>query len=91
MVRERAQLGWTPERKHTQAEVCRTAAFGFEQGLTGYTRLKLLKEGAYSQQEAEAAVGLRTDNGPKQAARENTQNIEVEMENSGFIDEEIVT
>jgi bud site selection protein 20 len=56
-----------------------------------YIRLKLLKEGAYSQQEAEAAVGLRTDNGPRQAAKENTQNMEIEMENSGLIEEESAT
>jgi bud site selection protein 20 len=36
-------------------------------------------------------VGLRTDNGPRQAAKENTQDMEVEMENSGLIEEVVAT
>jgi bud site selection protein 20 len=50
-----------------------------------------LKDEPYTQKEAEAAIGLRTDNGPKQAAKEKTQDIEVEMENSGFLDDSLVT
>ncbi|KFY26128.1 hypothetical protein V491_01447 [Pseudogymnoascus sp. VKM F-3775] len=40
-------------------------------------RVKALKEEPYSQKEAEAAVGLRTDNGPLRASKPQT--IEVEM------------
>ena len=50
-------------------------------------RVKALKEEPYTQKEAEAAVGLRTDNGPRVAAKENVRDIEVEMENSGFLEE----
>ena len=44
-------------------------------------RLKALKDEPYTQKEAEAAIGLRTDNGPRRTAIES---IEVEMENSGL-------
>lgn len=54
-------------------------------------RVKALKDEPYSQKEAEAAIGLRTDNGPRQAAKENTTNVEVEMENSGSLEDSIVT
>jgi hypothetical protein len=50
------------------------------------SRVKALKEEPYTQKEAEAAVGLRTDNGPRMRAKENTKNTEVEMENSGFLE-----
>lgn len=50
-----------------------------------------MKDEPYTQKEAEAAIGLRTDNGPKQAAKENTKDMEVEMENSGFLEDSIVT
>ena len=50
-----------------------------------------MKDGPYTQKDAEAAIGLRTDNGPRQAANENTKDMEVEIENSGFIDEELAT
>jgi bud site selection protein 20 len=53
--------------------------------------VKALKEEPYTQKEAEAAIGLRTDNGPRQTAKENTQDVEVEMENSGFLEEEVAT
>jgi bud site selection protein 20 len=53
--------------------------------------LKALKDEPYTQKEAEAAIGLRTDNGPRQAAKENTMDTEVEMENSGFVDDSLVT
>lgn len=46
-----------------------------------------LKDEPYTQKEAEAAIGLRTDNGPRLAAKENTKDMEVEMENSGFLDD----
>lgn len=52
-----------------------------------FDRLKALKEEPYTQKEAEAAVGLRTDNGPRMAAKENVKDVEVEMENSGFLEE----
>ncbi len=50
-----------------------------------------MKDEPYTQKEAEAAIGLRTDNGPRQAATENTQNVEVEMENSGFLEDSLAT
>jgi bud site selection protein 20 len=50
-----------------------------------------LKAEPYTQKEAEAAIGLRTDNGRRQAARENMKDTEVEMENSGFIEEGLAT
>ena len=54
-------------------------------------RLKALKEEPFTQKEAEAAVGLRTDNGPRMAAKENVKDVEVEMENSGFLEEDTAT
>ncbi|CZR57519.1 probable BUD20 Protein involved in bud-site selection [Phialocephala subalpina] len=60
-------------------------------GSTHKRRVKALKDEPYSQKEAEAAIGLRTDNGPRQAAKENTKDVEVEMENSGFLEDSIVT
>ncbi|KUJ14730.1 zinc finger protein [Mollisia scopiformis] len=60
-------------------------------GSTHKRRVKALKDEPYTQKEAEAAIGLRTDNGPKQAAKENTKDMEVEMENSGFLEDSIVT
>lgn len=50
-----------------------------------------MKDAPYTQKEAEAAIGLRTDNGPRQAAKENTMSVEVEMENSGILEDSIVT
>ena len=50
-------------------------------------RVKALRDEPYTQKEAEAAIGLRTDNGPKSAAKENTKDVEVDMENSGSIEE----
>ncbi|KAE9369607.1 hypothetical protein N431DRAFT_345302, partial [Stipitochalara longipes BDJ] len=60
-------------------------------GSTHKRRVKSLKDEPYTQQEAEAAIGLRTDNGPRQAAQENTKDVEVDMENSGLMEEEIAT
>lgn len=37
--------------------------------------------GAYTQKEAEAAIGLRTDNGPLQKAKEEAQAMEMETDN----------
>jgi len=54
-------------------------------GSTHKRRVKALKDEPYTQKEAEAAIGLRTDNGPRQAAKENTKDVEVEMENSGSL------
>ncbi|OBT59023.1 hypothetical protein VE04_00405 [Pseudogymnoascus sp. 24MN13] len=42
-------------------------------------RVKALKDEPYSQKEAEAAVGLRTDNGPLRTSVSKPQTIEVEM------------
>ncbi len=50
-----------------------------------------MKEGAYTQKEAETAIGLRTDNGPRQTAKEKTKDMEVEMENSEFLEDSLVT
>lgn len=50
-------------------------------GSTHRRRLKALKDEPYTQKEAEAAIGLRTDNGPRQTARESAQDMEVEMDN----------
>lgn len=47
--------------------------------LTIYNRVKALKDEPYSQKEAEAAVGLRTDNGPPRTSMSKPQTIEVEM------------
>jgi len=60
-------------------------------GSTHKRRVKALKDEPYTQKEAEAAIGLRTDNGPRQAAKENTKDVEVEMENSGFLDNSLTT
>ncbi|KAL3418025.1 C2H2 finger domain-containing protein [Phlyctema vagabunda] len=60
-------------------------------GKTHKRRVKALKEGPYTQKDAEAAIGLRTDNGPRAAARENMQDTEVEMENSGIFEEGIAS
>ncbi|KAE8450042.1 hypothetical protein EG329_007181 [Mollisiaceae sp. DMI_Dod_QoI] len=60
-------------------------------GSTHKRQVKALKDEPYTQKEAEAAIGLRTDNGPRQAAKENTQNVEVEMENSGFLEDSLAT
>jgi bud site selection protein 20 len=43
--------------------------------LTGIYRLKQLREGPYTHEEAAAAVNYRTDNGPK----EKTKSQEIEM------------
>ncbi|PMD20503.1 hypothetical protein NA56DRAFT_646191 [Hyaloscypha hepaticicola] len=56
-------------------------------GSTHKRRVKALKDGPYTQKEAEAAIGLRTDNGPRQAAKENTKDVEVDMENSGLLED----
>ena len=50
-----------------------------------------MKDGPYTQKDAEAAIGLRTDNGPRITAKENTKNIEVEMEDSGLLEEQLAT
>ncbi len=54
-------------------------------------RVKALKEEPYSQKEAEAAIGLRTDNGPRQAAKDNTRDTEIEMEDSRLLGDGIAT
>ena len=54
-------------------------------------RVKALKEEPYTQKEAEAVVGLRTDNGPRIVAKESVKDAEVEMENSEFLEEGLAT
>lgn len=52
------------------------------------SRLKALKDEPYSQKEAEAAIGLRTDNGPRGSTRDNAGEVdEVEMEDSELVDD----
>ncbi|PSS07079.1 hypothetical protein M430DRAFT_23231 [Amorphotheca resinae ATCC 22711] len=52
---------------------------GHRKGSTHKRRVKALKDEPYTQKEAEAAIGLRTDNGPRQAAKDTTEDVEVEM------------
>jgi len=59
-------------------------------GSTHKRRVKALKDEPYTQKEAEAAIGLRTGNGPRQAAK-NTQDVEVEMENAELMDDGVAT
>jgi bud site selection protein 20 len=47
--------------------------------LTIYHRVKALKDEPYSQKEAEAAIGLRTDNGPPRTSMSKPKDVEVEM------------
>jgi bud site selection protein 20 len=56
-------------------------------------RVKALKDEPYTQKEAEAAVGLRTDNGPRQAARDRdrVEDVEVEMEDSELLEDRLAT
>jgi len=56
-------------------------------GSTHKRRLKALKDEPYSQKEAEAAIGLRTDNGPRHTAKDNMGNVEVEMEDSELVED----
>jgi bud site selection protein 20 len=61
--------------------------FGWVLAMLTFHRVKALKDGPYTQMEAEAAIGLRTDNGSRQAAKENTKDVEVDMENSGLLED----
>lgn len=54
-------------------------------------RLKALKDEPYSQKEAEAAIGLRTDNGPRHSAKDNANDVEVEMEDSKLVEDGLTT
>ena len=45
-------------------------------------RVKALQDEPYTQKEAEAAVGISTDNGSCRRAHETIMNMEVEMETS---------
>lgn len=71
VVRGRAQLSPTQKRKESQEKVsfphmsepsCACLI------LTAH-RLRLLREAPYTQKEAEAAAGLRTDNGTRQTSK----------------------
>lgn len=53
-------------------------------------RLKALKDEPYSQKEAEAAIGLRTDNGTRHSAKK-TDDVEVEMEDSELMEDSTTT
>ncbi len=59
--------------------------------LTAMNRLKALRDEPYTQKEAEAAIGLRTDNGPRQEAAEKMQDVEVEMEDSALLEDGSMT
>ncbi|KAI1003517.1 hypothetical protein K3495_g4693 [Podosphaera aphanis] len=48
-----------------------------QKGSTHKRRVKALKDEPYSQKEAEAAVGLRTDNGSRKAVEEEMQDVVV--------------
>lgn len=50
-----------------------------------------MKDEPYTQKEAEAAIGLRTDNGPRQAAKDSTDDVEVEMEDSELLEDGVAT
>jgi len=52
-------------------------------------RVKALQDEPYTQKEAEAAIGLRTDNGPRE--KKNTQDMEVDMDISGALEDGIAT
>ncbi|CAL3971691.1 hypothetical protein PZA11_005001 [Diplocarpon coronariae] len=56
-------------------------------GSTHKRQVKALQAEAYTQKEAEAAIGLRTDNGHRVSAKENTHDVEVVMENSCFVED----
>jgi len=43
-------------------------------------RVKALKDEPYTQKEAEAAIGLRTDNGARQNSKDEVQAMDVEMD-----------
>jgi bud site selection protein 20 len=43
-------------------------------------RTKALREEPYTQKDAEAAIGLRTDHGPRQNVKGVVQDMEVEIE-----------
>lgn len=49
-----------------------------------------MKDEPYTQKEAEAAIGLRTDNGSRRA-KDSTEDVEVEMEDSEFVDDGLAT
>ena len=51
-------------------------------------RIKALKDEPYSQKEAEAAVGLRTDNGFRRETKRNSQDVEVEMQDTGMLEDD---
>ncbi|RKF62603.1 Zinc finger protein bud20 [Erysiphe neolycopersici] len=47
-------------------------------GSTHKRQLKALKEKPYTQMEAEAAIGLRTDNGIRQTMQQKSQSMEID-------------
>ncbi|RKF75330.1 Zinc finger protein bud20 [Golovinomyces cichoracearum] len=50
-------------------------------GSTHKRQVKALKEEPYTQKEAEAAIGLRVDNGSRRSHQEKPEILEVNMEN----------
>lgn len=60
-------------------------------GSTHKRRVKALKGEPYTQREAEAAIGLRTDNGPRAASRKSVQDTEVEMQNTQLLEDDMTT
>jgi len=51
-------------------------------GKTHNRRMKALKDDPYTQKEAEAAIGLRTDNGRSRGGKDDARDLAVEMETS---------
>jgi bud site selection protein 20 len=64
---------------------------GGRSGILTLKRLKALKDEPYSQKEAEAAIGLRTDNGPRHNAKDNVDDVEVEMVDSELVEDGLAT
>jgi hypothetical protein len=54
-------------------------------------RVKALRDEPYTQKEAEAAIGLRTDNGPRQTATQSARDMEIDMEDSGLLQDSLTT
>ncbi|SZF01237.1 unnamed protein product [Blumeria hordei] len=58
------------------------ALISHKRGSTHKRRKKALKEEPYTQKEAEGAIGLRTDNGPRSLAQEKMEDVEMEIVNA---------
>lgn len=87
----RASTVWSHTAKEVHTREGRTAQLQWVLASLTVHRVKALKDEPYTQKEAEAAIGLRTDHGPRQAAKENTKDVEVDMENSRLMEEDVAT